>query len=268
MSKHARTAVVAGASSGIGAAVADALAAAGFRVHLLARRGDLLADVAQRTMGTYDVVDVVDERQLERARTKLAESSATVEILVYAAGVLDVHDVDGHPTELWRRTIDVNLTGAFFATRAFLPLLAPGARIVFVSSTAGRKGLPHLAAYSASKGGLNLFAEALAAELEPRGIGVHVVEPGPVATPLLDRPGTSPFQLDPEQVGEVIAWLAQLPADVVLRDVRMRAPTKGPFARPRHQRGVLTDPPSAASAARGTPQDPHEHQDDPSAAES
>jgi NAD(P)-dependent dehydrogenase (short-subunit alcohol dehydrogenase family) len=261
MSIAMRTAVVVGGSSGIGAAAAEALASSGFGVHLLARRADELAEVARRTNGTFDVVDVADENQLVEARAKLAESVESVAVLVYAAGVLDLHDVEDHPTELWERTIAVNLTGAFYATRAFLPLLAPGARVVFISSTAGRKGLPHLAAYSASKGGLNQFAESLAAELEPRGIGVHVVEPGPVATPMLDRPGTSPYQLDAERVGEVVAWLARLPADVVLREVRLRATTKGPFARPRH--GV-TGSTSEAPVVPERPPAPPAHPGDPS----
>jgi NAD(P)-dependent dehydrogenase (short-subunit alcohol dehydrogenase family) len=194
----------------------------------------VLADLASRIGATFEGVDVADELQVVRAQASLGESFDRVAVLVYASGILDVHEVDGHPTEIWRRALDVNLTGAFFTVRAFLPMLHAGARIIFVSSTAGQKGLPYCAAYSAAKGGLNRFAEALAAEVESRGIGVHVVEPGPVATPMLDRPGTSPFQLEADQVADVIAWLVQLPRDVVLRDVQMRAVTSGPFAQPRH----------------------------------
>lgn len=234
-----RLAVVVGASSGIGAAAAEALAGAGYQVHLLARREGPLFDLAKRLGGTYETADVTDEHRLAQVEARLAETFDSVSVLVYTAGIMPVQEVDGHSSEDWHRTLNTNLTGAFFTVRAFLPLLRPGARVVFVSSTAGRKGLPHLAAYSASKGGLNMLAEALAAEFEPRGIGVHIVEPGPVATPMLNLPGTSPFQLDPEQVGEVIAWLAQLPSDVVLREVSLRAVTKGPFVRLRHtERGT------------------------------
>jgi hypothetical protein len=71
--------------------------------------------------------------------------------------------------------------------------------------------------------------------MEPQGVGVHIVSPGPVATPMLDIPETSPFQLDAEQVADVIGYLVGLPADVVLRDVDLRAVVKGPFVRRRHE---------------------------------
>ncbi len=71
--------------------------------------------------------------------------------------------------------------------------------------------------------------------MEPRGVGVHTVSPGPVATPMLDIPETSPFQLDAEQVADVIGYLLDLPPDVVVREIDLRAVTKGPFARRRHE---------------------------------
>ena len=70
--------------------------------------------------------------------------------------------------------------------------------------------------------------------MEPKGVGVHIVSPGPVATPMLDIPETSPFQLDPEQVAATIGHLVHLPPDVVLRDVDLRAVVRGPFTRRRH----------------------------------
>jgi NAD(P)-dependent dehydrogenase (short-subunit alcohol dehydrogenase family) len=87
-----------------------------------------------------------------------------------------------------------------------------------------------MSAYSASKGGLERFAEAAAGELGRRGVGVHVVAPGQVATPMLDREGTSPFQLEPERVGELIAWLGELPPDVVLQNLVIEPTSVGPFA--------------------------------------
>jgi NAD(P)-dependent dehydrogenase (short-subunit alcohol dehydrogenase family) len=157
---------------------------------------------------------------------------------VYAAGALEVSPVKGHPVELWRRIIEVNLTGAFLFARSVSDQLEPGSRIIFVSSVSGAKGQPNLSAYAASKAGLSRFAESLSAELEHQGIGVHVVAPGPVATPLLDRPGSPGFQLDADQVGDIVAWLASLPADVVVREIVVQAVTRGPYARDRHAAAI------------------------------
>jgi NAD(P)-dependent dehydrogenase (short-subunit alcohol dehydrogenase family) len=223
-----------GASSGIGAATATALAQAGHHVHLMARRGSELEALAAATGGTWASVDATDPTAVDEAVAHAVVDLPPVAVAVYAAGVLDVAAVDGHPIDVWQRTIAVNLNGAFFFARAVTPHLGAGSRIVFLSSVSGSKGQPNLSAYAASKGAVNRLAESLGAELEGRGVGVHVVAPGPVSTPLLERPGTSPFQLDPEQVAEIIVWLAALPDDVVLRDVVIRAVTSGPFARRRH----------------------------------
>jgi NAD(P)-dependent dehydrogenase (short-subunit alcohol dehydrogenase family) len=227
----ARSAVIVGGSSGIGAATARALAAEGFAVHLIARREEPLRELAAEIGGTYTAADMTDPAEAERT---LAALTAPVGIAVYGAGALAVSTVAEHPLDLWERAIAVNLTGAFLFARGIVDKLEPGSRVFFLSSVAAGKGQPRQGAYAASKSGLSRFAESFAAEMEPQGVGVHIVSPGPVATPMLDVPETSPFQLDPEQVADVIAYLAALPPDVVLRDVEMRAVVKGPFARRRH----------------------------------
>jgi NAD(P)-dependent dehydrogenase (short-subunit alcohol dehydrogenase family) len=228
----AKTAVIVGGSSGIGAATARLLAAQGYRVHLIARREEPLRELAAEIGGAYTVADMTSAEESERA---LAEVEGPIGVGVYAAGVLAVATVAEHPLELWERALAVNLTGAFLFARGILAKLEPGSRVFFLSSVAANKGQPRQSAYAASKAGLSRFAESFAAEMEPEGVGVHIVSPGPVATPMLDIPETSPFQLDAEQVAEVIGQLAALPADVVLRDVDLRAVVKGPFARRRHE---------------------------------
>lgn len=227
----AKTAVIVGGSSGIGAAAARQLAAEGFAVHLIARREEPLRELAEEIGGTYAVADMTDA---EESAAAIAAVEAPVGIAIYGAGVLAVSTVAEHPLELWERALAVNLTGAFLFARHIVAKLEPGSRVFFLSSVAANKGQPRQSAYAASKSGLTRFAESFAAEMEPEGVGVHIVSPGPVATPMLDIPETSPFQLDPEQVADVIAYLARLPADVVLRDVVVRAAVKGPFAHRRH----------------------------------
>jgi NAD(P)-dependent dehydrogenase (short-subunit alcohol dehydrogenase family) len=230
VSARPRTAVVVGASTGIGAETARALAARGFHVHVLGRRAELLERLAEEIGGSAAVLDVTSADDVERVLTRCADEHDGVDIAVYVAGLLEVAPVKGHPLELWDQTIAVNLTGAFLTARALFTRLVPGGRIVFVSSVAGREGAPLMSAYSASKGGLERFAEALAGELARRGVAVHVVAPGQVATPMIERPGASPFQLEPGQVADVIAWLADLPPEVVVRDIEINPVSTGPFA--------------------------------------
>jgi NAD(P)-dependent dehydrogenase (short-subunit alcohol dehydrogenase family) len=226
-----KTAVIVGGSSGIGAATARLLAERRYAVHLIARREQPLRQLAAEIGGTYAVADMTDPAASERA---LAELAGPVGVAIYAAGVLAVSTVAEHPLDLWERSLAVNLTGAFLFARNVVGRLEPGSRVFFVSSVTASKGQPRQSAYAASKAGLSRFAESFAAEMEPRGVAVHILAPGPVATPMLDIPETSPFQLDAEQVAEVVGYLLDLPPDVVLRQLDLRAAVRGPFARRRH----------------------------------
>jgi NAD(P)-dependent dehydrogenase (short-subunit alcohol dehydrogenase family) len=228
----AKSAVIVGGSSGIGAATARRLAGEGSDVHLIARREEPLRELAAEIGGSYTVADMTSAAESERA---LAAIAGPIGVAVYAAGTLGVSTVAEHPLELWERMLAVNLTGAFLFARGIVAKLEPGSRVFFLSSVAANRGQPRQSAYAASKAGLSRFAESFAAEMEPHGIGVHIVSPGPVATPMLDIPETSPFQLDAEQVADVIGYLIDLPADVVLRDVDLRAVVRGPFTRRRHE---------------------------------
>jgi NAD(P)-dependent dehydrogenase (short-subunit alcohol dehydrogenase family) len=232
LSGPARSAVIVGGSSGIGAATARLLAGEGFAVHLIARREEPLRELAAEVGGAYTVADMTDAGESERV---LGELDAPLGVAIYAAGILgEIAPVADLAVASWERALAVNLTGAFLFARGVAPKLEPGSRVFFLSSVAANKGQPRQAAYAASKAGLSRFAESFAAEMEPKGVGVHIVSPGPVATPMLDIPETSPFQLDPEQVAATIGHLVHLPPDVVLRDVDLRAVVRGPFTRRRH----------------------------------
>jgi NAD(P)-dependent dehydrogenase (short-subunit alcohol dehydrogenase family) len=171
-----RTALVTGASSGIGAACALRLAESGWRVFAGVRReGDAPA-------GTEEILlDVTDTDQIAGAAERIAELDA----LVNNAGIAIAMPLEFLPLDELRRQLDVNVTGQIAVTQAFLPQLRRSrGRIVFVGSIAGRSALPFLGAYAASKHALEAIADTLRIELGPFGIMVSIVEPGTIKTPI------------------------------------------------------------------------------------
>jgi len=176
-----RVAVVTGASSGIGAATAERLAAEGFSVVLGARRLDRLTALADRIGGRAVQLDVTDPTSVEAFSAGLDR----VDVLVNnAGGAFDAAPVAEADLDSWQRTYDVNVLGTVRLTKALLPaLLASGAGdVVFVGSTAGLISYEGGASYTAAKHGVHTLAETL--RLEQVGQPVRVVEiaPGMVKT--------------------------------------------------------------------------------------
>jgi NAD(P)-dependent dehydrogenase (short-subunit alcohol dehydrogenase family) len=216
-----RLALVTGASRGIGAATAEAIAAAGARVALAARDGDALESVADRIRAaggeaTAVPTDVSRFEDVERLFDAVA-ASGPLTALVCAAGVLTPAPFADTTPELWERTLAVNLTGSFFCCRlAFPPMRAAGeGRIVNIASLSGvyaTEKFPGLAAYNVSKYGVIGLTEAIATE--GRGVGISAVclSPGAVDTEMLARanPELRPG-LTPADVAELIAALLDSP---------------------------------------------------------
>ncbi|MEU1826542.1 SDR family NAD(P)-dependent oxidoreductase [Streptomyces abikoensis] len=240
------TALVTGASSGIGEATALALAAEGARVTLVARRGDRLLKVAEavEALGGRAFVAEADLATESGAVTAVEAALAAhgrLDIVVNAAGVLLLGPVDGAPTEEWHRMVGVNLLGAALVTRAALPHLlraaADGPRrvadVVNISSSGARAATPGTALYDATKSGLNGFSEALRQEVARRHVRVCVVEPGFVATelPTHSRPevlaaladGFDPgTPLRPEDVAGTIVHVVTRPRHMAIGEVLVR----------------------------------------------
>lgn len=185
------TTIVTGASSGIGAAVARQLAAQGHRVGLVARSKDALNAVLDQLVvgGPHLTVscDVSDPEQVTRAVDEITAHLGLPTGLVNAAGVCHPAPLDEVTPEQWLTTIGVNLTGTFLVSQAFCSRLSSvGVRggIVNIGSEAGTIGMPHYAAYCASKAGVIGLTRAMAAELAPH-VRVNALCPGPVDTPML-----------------------------------------------------------------------------------
>lgn len=181
-----RTAWVTGASSGIGAALARAFSSAEARVVLSGRDEDRLQAVARQCPGETAILpfDVADEAAMLAATERAIGWQGGVDIFVANAGISQRSPAVSTSMEVYRRIIAVDLTAQIAATQALLPhMTARGSgSLVFISSVAGKVGVPMRTAYCAAKHGLIGYADALRAELSQSGIGVHVVCPGSVAT--------------------------------------------------------------------------------------
>jgi NAD(P)-dependent dehydrogenase (short-subunit alcohol dehydrogenase family) len=219
-------ALVTGGSGGIGAACARALVARGYEVLLVARRKDRLAEVAAQLGARYATADCADEAAVEAALAGIDE----LDVVVHASGILDGTFVREESAETFDRVIRANLRSAFVVTKAVLGKLRTGGRLVYISSTAGLKGQPGRASYSASKAALNAFAQALAAEVERDGINVHLVTPAPVDTAMLENVTFAMHTLRPEDVADAVGFLVDLAPGVVVREVVMRSMVEGPLA--------------------------------------
>lgn len=188
----ARVAIVTGGVVGIGLATAQALARAGHRVAIGARRGGdaaLAARLRHEVGGEVMVhpLDVRDEASVAGFCAAVREAWGPADILVNAAGIEHIHPVCGHALGPWRDVIETNLTGPFLMTRACLPdMIAAGwGRIVNIASTAARTAMPDHPAYCASKSGLLGLTRAVALEGAPHGVTCVAVSPTWVETDML-----------------------------------------------------------------------------------
>ena len=185
-----KVAAVTGASSGIGAATARALAAEGASVSLAARRGDRIEELAAELNegGTALAIetDVSDEEQANAFVNRTNDELGGLDILVNNAGVMLLGPVAGAPTEQWRRMIDVNLLGLLYCTHAALPIMGSNGSgdVVNVSSVAGRIAAMGSGVYNMTKWGVTGFSEALRQECALAGVRVTAIEPGWVDTEL------------------------------------------------------------------------------------
>ena len=231
-----RVVVVTGASSGIGAAVARALAAGGAKVALAARREEALEKVRSGLPdGAESLVhptDVTDRGQVRELVERAGEDLGVVDALVNCAGVMYYTLMKNGREDEWDRTIDVTCKGALNCIGAVLPgMLERGkGHIVTVSSSAGREVFPGLTVYSASKFFVEALSQGLRLETAGTGVKVTTIQPGNVATDLLDLSGdeealqqygqpTGARVLDPEDVAHSIVYALSQPDHVAVNEV-------------------------------------------------
>jgi NADP-dependent 3-hydroxy acid dehydrogenase YdfG len=238
LSEHHSTgpvAVITGASSGIGAATARALAAQGYRLALLARRVERLEELAGELGETAVAIaaDVTNRDTVVAAADQIKQDLGGADVLVNNAGVMLLGPFGSTQREEARRMVEVNLLGAMTATEVFLDQLRDGGGdLVNISSVAGRTARAGNAAYAATKWGMNGWSEALRQELQP-DVRVIVIEPGAVATELTDhitdpaaKHGAEQFYaqlaITAEDVAEVIAFAVTRPRRLTLNEILLR----------------------------------------------
>jgi NADP-dependent 3-hydroxy acid dehydrogenase YdfG len=240
--------LVTGASSGIGAALAQRLPAEGAAVALVARRGDRLDDLAARIRsddGTSALVlqaDVTDQRQAVAAVERTASELGRLDIVVNNAGVMLLGPALESPIDEWDRMVALNVQGALYVTHAALPHLVRAAEdsprevadLIYVSSTAGRVARPGGGVYSLTKFGITAFAESLRQELITQRVRVSVVEPGTVDTELVShlredvrRAAQSQVAsiepLRPEDIADAVAYILTRDRRVAVNEMLVRA---------------------------------------------
>lgn len=203
-----------GASSGIGAALAQALLARGAKVALSARREAALLELcAGRAEARAMAFDIRDQAAVARGIAELHQDWGGIDLTVFCTGVWMPMPAGQLDAAGIADTLAINLQAPMAACAQIVPFLLQQGHgaIAFVSSVAGYRGLPSAAAYGASKAGLSHFAETLHLELAPRSISVYLVNPGFVATRLTARnPFPMPALITPDEAAaEILAGFAR-----------------------------------------------------------
>ena len=239
-------ALVTGASSGIGAATAAALAAQGAAVALAARRRDRLEALAAgiRDQGGTALVlecDVTQEKQATDAVAGTVAELGRLDTLINNAGVMLLGPVEDAPTDEWRRMVEVNLLGLMYCAQAALPHLVSAAEdgprrvadMVNLSSVAGRIARSGNAVYNATKHGVGAFSEALRQEVTTRHVRVSLIEPGVTETELaghnrsevleqINRRFGDITRLKAVDIAETIGFVVTRPRHMIINELMIR----------------------------------------------
>jgi short-subunit dehydrogenase len=186
--------LIVGGSSGIGKESAKLFAAQGAQVILLARGADRLLETAreiEKQGGKVETLtaDVAVPNEVQKAADIIGAKFGRVDVLLYSAAVFYLSPVETMDLQLARQSMDINYWGAVNITQAMLPLIRKGKRksLLFLSSLSAYTTPPFFTAYAATKYALRGFLLSLRQELNPEGIHVGMVSPGPVATPLIEK---------------------------------------------------------------------------------
>lgn len=223
-----KTAIVTGASSGLGADFSRRLVNKGAKVYGLARRKNKL-DELQNELGESFIgveMDVTDENGV-KSWVLDTFSTTSPDILVNNAGIGKFGDIDALTSEDWHTMINLNLNAVFYITSVVVPLMKQNdtvCHIVNIGSIAGRMGNPKLSGYNATKYALGGFSDALMKELRDFGIKVTCMYPGSIATEFFMHSGgsLSPNMMQSDDVATVLINLLEMPDNFLIDEIVMR----------------------------------------------
>ncbi|MFT4606250.1 MAG: NADP-dependent 3-hydroxy acid dehydrogenase YdfG [Rhodothermales bacterium] len=228
-----KTAVITGASSGLGLAISRDLARKGTKVFGLARRKEKLAAARAEAGANFVpvVCDVTEESDVARAFDSIRKASDSIDILVNNAGLGRFGDIDSLSIEDWDIQMATNLRGVFLCTRAVIPAMKAqnvssgfGGHVVNVASVAGLLGNPKIGAYNATKFGLRGFSESLMKEVRADGIKVTCIYPGSIETEFFEQAGV-PISANPmtaQDVASTVVHVIEAPDNYLISEVMMR----------------------------------------------
>lgn len=224
-----KTAIVTGASSGIGAEFSKSLVDKGTKVYGLARRTENLKKI-QESLGDLFIpvtLDITDMDAVNKWVDTTFSESDSPDILVNNAGLGSFGNIDELTPEDWHTMMNVNLNGVFYMTRKIVPLMKKNeavCHIVNIASVAGLLGNPQISGYNATKFGLRGFSEALFKELRYDGIKVSCFFPGSIATEFFQNAGaeTHPNMMQGKDVAKVLVNVLEMPDNFLIDEITMR----------------------------------------------
>ena len=233
-----RAALITGASSGIGLAIARALGADGYGITMSARRPEKLEEAAKQLESEgLDVLSVsanmAKEEDIQAVVSQHRERFGRLDVLVNNAGVGIGGSIEGFETKKLDMQLDVNLRSVYLTTRDCIPMLKEAgadhgkALVVNTASIAGKMGQPWLAAYSATKAGVVGLSQAMHGELGKEGVQVTAFCPGFVATPMTDWvEGQVPKEemIQPEDIAEAVRFLLRTSSNCVVPEIQFIRP--------------------------------------------
>lgn len=224
-----KIAVVTGASSGLGAAFADALVTKGAIVYGLARNLDKLNALQKQLGKTFIPVkmDITDQKAVAAWVKKTFSDAKTPNILINNAGVGYFNKIDKLPLQYWHDMINTNLNGAFYISSNIVPLMKmnnASSHIINIGSILGKTTRPDSAAYSATKYGIRGFSEALSKELRTHNIKVTCVNPGSIETRFFEQSGIQPHSnmLQPNDIAAFIIHVIETPSNMLIDEITLR----------------------------------------------
>lgn len=230
-----KTAVITGASSGIGRAITLALAAKGVKVCLLGRSIEALEEVAAVARETSPKVlcyqvDLTVDPDIQKVSDRISGEFACVDFLIHSAGVIFLGSLESTPVEVFDKQYQINVRAPYALTRSLLPLLrSDQGQIVFINSSAGLNAAPNLGQYSATKFALKAIADSFRQEINAEGLRVLSVYPGRTASPMQaaifkweGKDYRPELLMQPHDVATVVLNALMLPRSAEVTEINVR----------------------------------------------